>query len=87
MMLLVTGARGFVGRGLLPRLAATGHGGAAVGREPPRDLPRGWTAATRTQVLAGTSPAPIDAIVHLEVKQHVPQPSPADIEAFETVTG
>ena len=85
MMLLVTGARGFVGRGLLPRLAATGHGGAAVGREPPRDLPRGWTAATRMQVLAGTSPEPIDAIVHLEVKQHVPQPGPADIEAFETV--
>ncbi len=85
MMLLVTGASGFVGRGLLPRLAAAGARGVAVGREPPRGLPAGWTAATRAQILAGPSPEPIDAIVHLEVKQHVPRPSPADITAFETV--
>jgi nucleoside-diphosphate-sugar epimerase len=85
MMLLVTGARGFVGRGLLPRLAAAGHGGVAVGREPPRDLPEGWTAATRQQVLEDGPVGPVDALVHLEVKQHVPRPSSADIEAFETV--
>ncbi|MFM7244094.1 MAG: NAD-dependent epimerase/dehydratase family protein [Planctomycetaceae bacterium] len=85
MMLLVTGARGFVGRGLLPRLAAAGHAGVAVGREPPRDLPAGWTAAPRAEVLAGSLPGPVDAIVHLEVKQHVPRPSPADVEAFDTV--
>jgi UDP-glucose 4-epimerase len=36
-------------------------------------------------VLAGTSSEPIDAIVHLEVKQHVPRPSLADIDDFEAV--
>lgn len=85
MMLLVTGASGFVGRGLLPRLAAAGHGGVAVGRQPPRDLPAGWTASSRPQLLAGAPVKPIDAVVHLEVKQHVPRPTRADIEAFESV--
>jgi len=85
MKVLVTGASGFVGRGLLPRLVAAGSSGVAVGREPPRDLPVGWTSAIRSQVLAAAPAAPIDAIVHLEVKQHVPRPSPADIEAFEAV--
>lgn len=85
MMLLVTGASGFVGRGLLPRLAAAGHRGVGVGREPPRDLPAGWTGSSRAQLLVGAPVGPIDTIVHLEVKQHVPRPSPADIEAFESV--
>jgi UDP-glucose 4-epimerase len=85
MKVVVTGARGFVGRGLVPRLAAAGHTGVAVGRERPVDLPPGWSAATRSEVLADASGLSADAIVHLEVKQHVPRPTPADIEAFETV--
>jgi len=85
MKVVVTGARGFVGRGLVPRLASAGHTGVAVGRERPVDLPPGWSAATRTEVLADASGLSADAIVHLEVKQHVPRPMPADIEAFETV--
>jgi nucleoside-diphosphate-sugar epimerase len=85
MKVVVTGARGFVGRGLLPRLAAAGHTGVAVGREHPADLPAGWTAATRTEVLADARSVPADAVVHLEVKQHVPRPTPADIAEFEAV--
>ena len=86
MNILVTGASGFVGRGLVDRLAARGHAGLATGREPPAGMPAGWRAARRADVLAGAAfPAPFDrpdVIVHLEVKQHVFRPTPADIEAF-----
>jgi UDP-glucose 4-epimerase len=36
-------------------------------------------------VLQGRSSQPADAIVHLEVKQHVPQPTPADVAEFAAV--
>lgn len=85
MMVLVTGARGFIGRRLLSWLAAAGWSGIAAGREPPSDLPGGWIPATRRQMLYSRSPKPVDAIVHLEVKQHVPRPGLADIKAFEEV--
>ncbi|MDA1039267.1 MAG: NAD-dependent epimerase/dehydratase family protein [Planctomycetota bacterium] len=84
MRCVVTGASGFVGRHLLRRLADHGHTGIASGRSPPTDLPRGWTAAARNELL----PARLrhcDVVIHLEVKQHVPQPTAADIEAFEAV--
>lgn len=86
MRLLVTGASGFVGRGLLPVLTAAGHGGIATGRDAPPQLPAGWFGGRRTEVLA-TLPAdgPIDAVVHLEVRQHVARPDPADIAEFERV--
>lgn len=89
MNLLVTGASGFVGRGLLDRLAAHGHTGLATGREPPPGMPPGWRAVRRADVLAaaGVAESPAgavmpDVLVHLEVKQHVFRPTPADIEAF-----
>jgi len=90
MRLIVTGAGGFVGRGLLPLLAAHEHTGVATGRRPPADLPAGWLGMSRGAVLDDTSPpthepAGVDAIIHLEVKQHVPRPTPADLEDFETV--
>lgn len=85
MRLLVTGASGFVGRGLLPWLTARGHGGVATGRTLPEALPPGWRAVRRDDVLEHGLREPIDAVIHLEVKQHVPQPSAADIEAFEAV--
>ena len=87
MNLLVTGARGFVGRGLLATLAAHGHTGTATGRSAPTELPPGWQGLVRDAVLAGPSPiltAPA-AIVHLEVRQHVPRPTPADLAEFEAV--
>jgi len=90
MRLLVTGASGFVGRGLLGWLAARGHTGVATGRTPPAYHPEGWSAACRDEFLLGGSSAgsavppagPIDALIHMEVKQHVPRPTPADVEAF-----
>ena len=90
MRLLVTGASGFVGRGLLDWLAARGHTGVATGRTPPAYHPQGWSAACRGEFLLGGRAAgpdgqhggPFDALVHMEVKQHVPRPTPADVEEF-----
>lgn len=90
MKLLVTGSRGFVGRGLCTRLAAHGHTGIASGRELPLGLPAGWTGETRHTLLDDAlSPherlPALDAVVHLEVKQHVPRPTRADVDAFAAV--
>ena len=86
MQFLVTGSRGFVGRGLVPFLAARGGGGIATGREPPHTLPAGWRGLGRDDVLTGRTPAgPVDAVVHLEVKQHVPRPTAADEAEFDRV--
>jgi UDP-glucose 4-epimerase len=85
MNLLVTGARGFVGQGLLEFLHGRGIGGIATGRSAPEALPAGWQGLTRTDVLQGRHASPVDAIVHLEVKQHVPRPTPADVAEFTAV--
>lgn len=86
MRFLVTGARGFVGRELVRTLARRGHTGIATGRRAPGDLPAGWQAAERDSMLAADpAPPPIDAVVHLEVKQHIARPTAADIEQFERV--
>jgi len=86
MALIVTGASGFVGRGLLEWLAAAGHGGVGTGRQPPQNLPAGWRTARRGDVLSGAVQATgIDAIIHLEVKQHVVRPTAADIKTFHEV--
>jgi len=87
MECVVTGARGFVGRGLIPVLAAAGHVGTATGRRPPADLPLppGWRGASRGEWLA-RAPEPVPAaIVHLEVEQRVPAPTPADPQACDRV--
>ena len=86
MNILVTGARGFVGRGLLTVLAASGHSGTATGRVVPSHLPAGWRGMSRDEVLSGGSRADaIEAIVHLEVKQHCARPTPAEAHSFTTV--
>jgi nucleoside-diphosphate-sugar epimerase len=86
MRLLVTGARGFVGRGLLPWLAGQGFSGIATGSEPPRDLPEGWQGAARGDVLGGRQDVgSVDAVVHLEVRQHVPRPTAADEAEFARI--
>lgn len=86
MRLLVTGARGFVGQGLLPWLAGQGFSGIATGSEVPRELPDNWQGVTRGDVLSGTRDiGPVDAVVHLEVRQHVPRPTAADEAEFERI--
>lgn len=90
MNFLVTGARGFVGRGLLDVLAASGHCGVGTSRAawaaPHPPPPVGWHGATRADVLMGLhDAADTDAIVHLEVKQHTPRPTPDDIDEFDRV--
>lgn len=86
MHIIVTGARGFVGSGLVPLLAARGHTGFATGRVAPNGLPPGWISAERDRVLSGAIDATrADAVIHLEVKQHAPRPTPADIDEFERV--
>ena len=83
MSLIVTGASGFVGQGLLERLSEAGHGGVATGREPPLGMPPGWHAASRDDVLHGAEEVDaVDAIIHLEVRQHIPRPTAADIQSF-----
>jgi nucleoside-diphosphate-sugar epimerase len=86
MRFLVTGASGFVGRGLVPYLARHEIGGVATGRRAPGDLPAGWVGCTRADLLErdpGTGE--VDAVVHLEVRQHVPRPSADDAADFERV--
>lgn len=86
MRLLVTGARGFVGQGLLPWLARQGFSGIATGSEPPRDLPEGWQGAARGDVLGDRRDVgSVDAVVHMEVRQHVPRPTAADEAEFEQI--
>ena len=86
MRVLVTGASGFMGRGLLEFLSQRGCNGIATGRTPPPNLPHGWTAQTRRELLLSKGvEAAVDAVIHLEVKQHVLQPSPADVAAFQQV--
>jgi len=87
MNLIVTGARGFVGRELVAFLAASGQQGVATGRAAPVDLPDGWQGRSRSELLADSSgpAAPPTALVHLEVKQHVPRPTADDVAAFRAV--
>lgn len=83
MSFLVTGSSGFVGRGLLPWLAARGRGGIATGRVLPTDLPAGWSGARRDDVLGEVADVgPVTTLVHLEVKQHVPRPTAKDEADF-----
>jgi nucleoside-diphosphate-sugar epimerase len=84
MIVLVTGASGFVGSALVPLLAAEGYTGVATGREPPINLPPGWVGLRRAEVLAsGRTIHRVECIIHLEVKQHIARPNADTIAQFE----
>jgi nucleoside-diphosphate-sugar epimerase len=86
MEVVVTGASGFVGRGLLETLAAAGHVGVATGRTPPRELPAGWRGESRADLLAAPpSRRGPDAIVHLEVRQGRDDDTAAGLADLERV--
>ena len=86
MNVLVTGASGFVGRRRCADLAAAGHSGLAVSRRPIDALPPGWQWRERPALLADRRPAdPVDVVVHLEVKHHVPTPNRSDCAEFTRV--
>lgn len=87
---LVTGASGFVGQGLLPVLQAAGHEVAAVARRVPRDA----TAAIRWHACDLADPAAdlkavlagIDSVVHLAGVAHVAAAdNAADAERYRAV--
>jgi nucleoside-diphosphate-sugar epimerase len=86
MNVFVTGASGFLGKHLVPALARAGHTGIAVSRQELTELPAGWTSMLRPALLSGSVPVgKCDWLIHLEVKQHTPQPTAVDLKDFKRV--
>lgn len=93
MHLAVTGASGFIGPHLIEFLAAQGHTGVAISRRGQPVLPKGWELKSRAEVVKSGccelkefgATTPFDALVHLEVKQHVSNPTHADLQEFRSV--
>lgn len=85
MNVVVTGASGFLGQHIVPALAGAGHRGIAVSRRPLGSFPAGWRGALRAHLLAARPLDIPDWVVHLEVKQHTPQPNEYDLAEFQRV--
>lgn len=85
MRILVTGASGFVGQALVRAVAEAGHTGTAVSRRVIHKLPPGWKWLAREEALRGGFTGAFDALIHLEVKQHIQNPSPEDLREFDSV--
>lgn len=80
MKLVVTGASGFIGRALIRALSLVGCTGVATGRAIPSGLPLRWSGRQRDSVLANRrNRCYFDALIHLEVVQHISHPSPSQI--------
>lgn len=84
MILVVSGATGFVGSAILRRAAAHGLRGIAVARQKPQTAFTDWVWRTRDEMMRNGGDR-IDCAVHLEVKQHVTRPKESDIQDFESV--
>src|SRR3569623_1721480 len=85
MHLVVSGASGFVASSLLPHLEICGHTGITSARRRVLRLPHGWSWRDRSGLIVSEGPTQTDAVVHLEVKQHVPNPSAEDLAEFKKV--
>lgn len=85
MRAIVTGASGFIGPFLIAKLAADSHSGIAVSRKPVSALPHGWRWIDRENALDAPDLTALDVLIHLEVKQHAPSPSAADLREFHRV--
>src|SRR5688572_545520 len=85
MHALITGASGFIGRALLEHLAENEMPGTALSRRAMSQMPEGWRWQSREQVLSGDFEIKPDVVIHLEVKQHVQNPSAGDVEEFDRV--
>jgi nucleoside-diphosphate-sugar epimerase len=94
-MILVTGANGFVGRALVPRLAQDGPVRIAIRRCSLPSVPPAVEAAKAELVALDDSPSPADwsravagvtTVIHLAARVHVMQESEADpLAAFRRV--
>lgn len=81
MRILVTGAGGFVGRRLVPHLAARGHEvRAAVRREDgaPGDAAELWVGDLADTGDLAPATAGMDAVVHLAARVHIPNDTARD---------
>ena len=86
MNVLVTGASGFVGRCLVETLACHVHQGIATGRALVSGMPPRWQSVARAELLnMHGQRRVVDAVVHLEVKQHITRPTAADTKQFRAV--
>ena len=91
----MTGGTGFVGQGLVQALAKAGRPGVVSTRALPakgavgvaaaaESLPENWQWMRRGTIFQ-EGVGPVDAVFHLEVKQHVFQPTAADLAEFPAV--
>ena len=66
-------------------MAAFGHTGLSVSRRRIEALPESWAWQSRTECLESSHSFPSAIVIHLEVKQHVQNPTRTDLEDFERV--
>jgi nucleoside-diphosphate-sugar epimerase len=84
-VIIVNGATGFIGRLLLPGLAQSGYTGIAVSRNPHQKAPAGWSWTNRSELLTAGECVSFKTVIHLEVKQHIQNPTATDLEDFHKV--
>ena len=86
MNVLLTGASGFIGRRMVCEFSQSGFQGLASSRAALTGLPPLWVHRHRAEILAGLPEGSrFDLVLHLEVKQHVQNPSAADLAEFQAV--
>ena len=86
--ILLTGASGFVGSALVSEMRMADFSGIAVSRRELMNFPNGWNYLHRDSVLdrdlTDTDVRP-NCDVHLEVKQHVQNPTTQDLAEFQEI--